>query len=75
MCTRLEYLYQTMRGELDSVVGDELMNVAVLVSFRLCMANQDYHLNFVSNVTRSPGHDMGIRGASPCLLELRGSRL
>ena len=34
-----------MRGELDSVIRDELVDVAVLVAFRLCMADQNDHLH------------------------------
>lgn len=32
--------------ELDSVIRDHLVDLAVLISFRLCMADEDYETRF-----------------------------
>lgn len=39
------YLGTAMLGELDSVVRNELVDIAVPVPLGLRMANQDYHLD------------------------------
>jgi hypothetical protein len=39
-----QYLCDAGRGQPDSMVRNILMNIAILVSFRLGMSHQDYHL-------------------------------
>lgn len=41
-----------MRGQLDAVVGDELVDVAVLVALGLRMADQNDHLGVSSQPRR-----------------------
>ena len=42
------YLIPPIRSKLDPMIRDELVNVSILVSFGLGMANQDYHLSWIS---------------------------
>jgi hypothetical protein len=39
----LQRLLVTFRCQFDTVIGYRLVNLAVFVSFRLAMADQDYH--------------------------------
>ena len=41
----MRHLCPAMLGELDSVVGDELVNISILVAFGLCVPDQYYHLD------------------------------
>lgn len=36
-------------GELDAMIGDHLVDLAILVPFRLRVPDQDYQLKLVSN--------------------------
>jgi len=62
-----------MGGQFDSVVGYKLVDVAVLVSFRLRVADQYYHLWLVSymydTLLRAAQHTRGFPMVSCVYLE------
>ncbi len=61
----MAYLRPALLGKLDAVVGDKLVDIAVLVPFRLRVADQYNHLRMSVSASRRPSHDSSTYAGLP----------